>query len=94
MSRIGKLPISIPEGVQITVSDDNVVTVKGKHGELQQAFNESVTVKVEDGSVNVERASDSKTDRAMHGLYRSLIANMVKVKACQANKSPFQNMLV
>ncbi len=78
MSRIGKLPISIPEGVQITVTDDNVVTVKGKHGELQQAFNNSVSIKIEDGSLNVERASDSKTDRSMHGLYRSLIANMVQ----------------
>lgn len=78
MSRIGKLPISIPEGVQITVSNDNVVTVKGKHGELQQVLNDSVTVKIEDGSVQVERASDSKTDRAMHGLYRSLISNMVQ----------------
>lgn len=78
MSRIGKLPISIPEGVQITVSDDNVVTVKGKLGELKQAFNNSVSVKIEDGLLTVERASDSKTDRAMHGLYRSLIANMVQ----------------
>ncbi len=78
MSRIGKLPISIPEGVQITVSDDNVVTVKGKHGELQQAINDSVTINIEDGSLNVGRASDSKTDRAMHGLYRALISNMVQ----------------
>ncbi len=78
MSRIGKLPINIPEGVQVTVSDDNVVTVKGKHGELQQAMNASVSVKIEDGSVQVERASDSRTDRSMHGLYRSLISNMVQ----------------
>ena len=78
MSRIGKLPISIPEGVQVTVSDDNVVTVKGKHGELQQAVNPTVSIKIENGSINVGRASDSKTDRSMHGLYRSLISNMVQ----------------
>ena len=78
MSRIGKLPIKIPEGVQVTISDDNVITVKGKHGELTQAVHNSVNLKIEDGSINVGRASDSKTDRSMHGLYRSLISNMVQ----------------
>ena len=78
MSRIGKLPINIPEGVQVTVSDDNVVTVKGKHGELTQAMNSSVSLKIEDGKINVERTSDSKADRSMHGLYRALISNMVQ----------------
>ena len=78
MSRIGKLPISIPAGVQVTVSDDNVVTVKGKHGELHQAVKPNINVKVEDGTVHVGRASDSRTDRSMHGLYRSLISNMVE----------------
>lgn len=78
MSRIGKLPINIPEGVQVTISDDNVITVKGKHGELTQTVNSSVNLKIEDGSINVGRASDSKTDRSMHGLYRSLISNMVQ----------------
>ncbi|MCP4552244.1 MAG: 50S ribosomal protein L6 [Bacteroidetes bacterium] len=78
MSRIGKLPISIPEGVQVTVSDDNVVTVKGKLGELQQGVKPAISVKIEDGEITVERRTDSKPDRSMHGLYRSLIANMVK----------------
>lgn len=78
MSRIGKLPISIPEGVQVTMSDDNVVTVKGKLGELQQAVNTTISIKIEDGTITVERSSDSKQDRSMHGLYRSLISNMVK----------------
>lgn len=78
MSRIGKLPISIPEGVQVTMSDDNVVTVKGKLGELQQAVNTAISIKIEDRTITVERSSDSKQDRSMHGLYRSLISNMVK----------------
>jgi len=77
MSRIGKLPINIPVGVQVTVSDENVVTVKGKLGELQQAVNPAISVKIEDGSIKVGRASDSIPDRSKHGLYRSLISNMV-----------------
>lgn len=78
MSRIGKLPIIIPEGVQVTVNNDNLVTVKGKLGELQQAVNPAISIKIEDGSVHVGRASDSIQDRSMHGLYRSLISNMVR----------------
>lgn len=79
MSRIGKLPISIPEGVQVTVDEKNVVTVKGKLGELHQAVDaKAVTVKIEDGTITLERASDSKDHRAKHGLYRALIANMVE----------------
>jgi len=77
MSRIGKLPIDIPAGVDIKVAD-GVVTVKGKLGELTQPIDaEAVTVKVEDNQVIVERNSDSKPHRAKHGLYRSLINNMV-----------------
>ncbi|QYJ67256.1 50S ribosomal protein L6 [Flavobacterium litorale] len=75
MSRIGKNPVAIKDGVTVTVNED-VVTVKGKRGELSQHFAD-VTVKVEDGSVIVERASDSKDHRAKHGLYRSLINNMI-----------------
>ena len=78
MSRIGKLPITVPDGVELKVSDDNIVTVKGKLGELHQKVHPELTVKVEDGMINVERPSEQKEHRAMHGLYRSLINNMVK----------------
>ena len=75
MSRIGKNPISIPAGVTVEVSD-TVITVKGKLGQLTQDYAD-VTVKVEEGQLIVERPSDSKEHRAKHGLYRSLINNMV-----------------
>ena len=75
MSRIGNNPIAIPEGATVEVQD-NLITVKGKLGELQQEFAD-VAVKVEEGEVKVSRPSDSKTHKAKHGLYRSLIANMV-----------------
>lgn len=77
MSRIGKLPINIPAGVNVTVSPENVVTVKGPKGELTQAVNTDMTVKVEENKVVVERPSEEKKHKAMHGLYRSLINNMV-----------------
>jgi len=76
MSRIGKSPVAIPEGITVDISD-NVITVKGKLGELTQDFS-GVTVKEEEGNVLVERLSDSKDDRSKHGLYRSLINNMVE----------------
>jgi large subunit ribosomal protein L6 len=75
MSRIGKNPITIPSGVTIDVTE-TVITVKGKLGQLVQDYAD-VTVKVEDGQVVVERPSDSKDHRAKHGLYRSLINNMI-----------------
>jgi len=75
MSRIGKNPISIPAGVTVEVSE-TVITVKGKLGQLTQDYAD-VTVKVEEGQVIVERPSDSKDHRAKHGLYRSLINNMI-----------------
>ena len=78
MSRIGKLPIKLPEGVEINIADNNLVTVKGKLGELQQQFNKDMVLKVEDGSLSVERPSDSKDHRAQHGLVRSLLNNMVQ----------------
>lgn len=78
MSRIGKKAISIPEGVAITVGKDNVVTVKGKKGELKQAIDRDITVEVKDGQVVFARPTDQIRHRAMHGLYRSLIANLVK----------------
>lgn len=77
MSRIGKLPIEIPAGVTINVSDENLVTVKGKLGELSQQVDSDIEVAVEDNQVVVKRANDQKKHRAMHGLYRSLINNMV-----------------
>ncbi len=76
MSRIGKLPIQIPQGVTITVKD-NVVTVKGPKGELFQSINPNIQIAVEDGHVIVSRPDDEKDNRSMHGLYRSLIHNMV-----------------
>ena len=75
MSRIGKNPIAIPAGVTLEVKD-GVITVKGKLGELTQVFSD-VVVNVEEGQVVVERPSDSKDHRAKHGLYRSLINNMI-----------------
>ena len=77
MSRIGKLPVSIPAGINVTVSSENVVTVKGPKGELNQTVNSEMTVKVEGNEVIVSRPSDQKNHKAMHGLYRSLINNMV-----------------
>ena len=77
MSRIGRHPIAIPAGVTVTISDDNVVTVKGPKGSLEQAVNKNITVKQEAGQVVVTRPNDEKQNRAMHGLYRALIANMI-----------------
>ena len=76
MSRIGKLPIELPAGVTITVNNGEV-TVKGPKGELKQMVNPAITVPVEDGVCHVTRPDDEKENRAMHGLYRSLIHNMV-----------------
>ena len=77
MSRIGKNPVAIPAGVTVDIKD-NVITVKGKLGELTQDFDSDITVKIEDGQVLVERPSDSKDHTAKHGLYRSLINNMIE----------------
>lgn len=78
MSRIGKLPISLPAGVQVNVSDDNIVTVKGAKGTLSQQVNPDIKVTVEDGTLTLSRPDDERLHRSMHGLYRSLVANMVK----------------
>lgn len=78
MSRIGNLPITIPEGVEIKVANNNVVTVKGKQGELTEKINPDIKVKVEEGKIVLERPTDQKRHKAMHGLYRALIANMTK----------------
>jgi large subunit ribosomal protein L6 len=76
MSRIGNNPISIPDGITVTVADQTI-TVKGKLGELTQEF-DAVSIEVVDGSVSVSRPSDSKDHRAKHGLYRSLVNNMIQ----------------
>ena len=77
MSRIGNLAIQVPAGVTVTVSPENVVTVKGPKGELTQDINADITVTVEDGTIVCSRKSDSPDQRSLHGLSRSLINNMV-----------------
>ncbi len=77
MSRVGKMPIAIPAGVSVSY-DNNVITVKGPKGELKQAINPEIAVKVEDGQIAFERPSDEKQHRSMHGLYRALVNNMVQ----------------
>ncbi len=77
MSRIGKAPISLPKGVEVTISNKNLVTVKGPKGTLAQAVDPDLSVKQENGTITLERPSDAKPHRAKHGLYRALIANMV-----------------
>ena len=76
MSRIGNNPIAIPEGVTVDVKE-NIVTVKGKLGELTQSF-DTIDIKVEEGNIKVSRSSDSKEQKAKHGLYRSLMFNMIE----------------
>src|SRR5690606_31613769 len=77
MSRIGKLPITLPAGVSVAVGEDNVVTLKGPKGERTQRVSPDIKVVVENGVLTVERPTDDKEHRAMHGLYRSLLNNMV-----------------
>ena len=77
MSRIGILPIDFPAGVTIEVDKDNLVTVKGPKGELVQLVDKSITIKVEENQVNVSRSTEEKEHKSKHGLYRSLISNMV-----------------
>ena len=77
MSRIGKQPITVPAGVTVSVSDQNVVTVKGPKGTLVQDVNGDITLKQEDGVLTLTRPSDAKPHKAIHGLYRSLVHNMV-----------------
>lgn len=78
MSRIGKLPIAIPSGVEVKVSDENVVSVKGPLGELTQQIDPSIEVAVEDSNIEVKRSGESKKEKSMHGLYRSLVNNMIE----------------
>ena len=77
MSRVGKAPIALPAGVTVTVSAENVVTVKGPKGQLEQAVDSDITIAQEDGNLLVQRPSDQKRHKALHGLYRALLNNMV-----------------
>lgn len=78
MSRIGKSPITLTSGVEINVSKGNLVTVKGPKGNLTQQVDPDLTINIEDGEVTVVRPTDSKRHRSIHGLYRSLLYNMVE----------------
>ena len=78
MSRIGKQPVVVPSGVTVTVSKDNQLIVKGPKGELKQTVDRDITIEVKDGQVLFSRPTDQIRHRAMHGLYRSLVENMVK----------------
>ena len=77
MSRIGKLPITVPAGVTVNVDENNLVTVKGPKGTLSQQVNPDITLKQEGNILTLERPTDSKPHKAMHGLYRALVHNMV-----------------
>ncbi len=78
MSRIGRKPIPIPDGVQVTVDDDNTVRVKGPKGELSQWVDPIIEVEVGDGQVVLRRKAETRRAKSMHGLYRTLVANMIK----------------
>jgi ribosomal protein L6P/L9E len=75
MSRIGKLPVNLPKGVTVSISDANVVSVKGPLGELKQSVSKDLKVEVVDNTIVLERPSESKNHKSLHGLYRALLAN-------------------
>ena len=78
MSRIGRKPVDVPSGVTVSVSKDNVISVKGPKGELKETIDRDIKVEIKDNTVELLRPTDQIRHRAMHGLYRSLISNMVK----------------
>ena len=78
MSRIGKAPVSLPNGVTVSVGNDNIVTVKGPKGELKQSIDRDIKVDVTDGQINLIRPTDQIRHRALHGLSRALVSNLVK----------------
>jgi large subunit ribosomal protein L6 len=78
MSRIGRKPVSVPNGVTVSIGNDNVILVKGPKGELKQPVDRDIKVEVKDGQVTFERPTDQIRHRALHGLYRALVASMVK----------------
>ena len=77
MSRIGRMPITVPAGVTVTIADGNLVTVKGPLGTLTEKFNERMSIKLENNELIVTRPTDDKEDRSVHGLTRALLNNMV-----------------
>ena len=77
MSRIGKVPVNIPAGVEVKIDEENLVTVKGPKGELSEKISPLIAIKIEDGVLTVTRGNDLKDSRSLHGLSRSLIGNMV-----------------
>ncbi len=78
MSRIGKQAITLPKGVTVNIGNDNIVSVKGPKGELKQAIDRDISIEVKDNEISLTRATDQIRHRALHGLYRSLVANLVK----------------
>jgi large subunit ribosomal protein L6 len=78
MSRIGKAPVTVPDGVTVSVGNDNIVTVKGPKGELKQPIDRDIKVEFKDGQIDVSRPTDQIRHRALHGLSRALVANLVK----------------
>jgi len=78
MSRIGKQPIAIPAGVTVTIGNNNVITVKGPKGELKQTVDRDITLEIKDGNLLLQRPTEQIRHRAMHGLYRALLSNLVK----------------
>ena len=78
MSRIGKAPVTLPKGVELTVGENNVIRVKGPKGELFQKVDVDINIEVKDGEVVLTRPTEQKRHKALHGLYRSLVANMVE----------------
>ncbi len=77
MSRIGRMPITVPAGVEVSIGDGNVVTVKGPKGTLTKTMNPAMTITCEDGTIHVTRPNDEKLNRSLHGLTRTLLHNMV-----------------
>ena len=77
MSRVGKVPVTIPAGVDVKIDEDNLVMVKGPKGELSEQISKIITLKIEDGVLYVTRSNDEKQSRSLHGLSRTLIGNMV-----------------
>ncbi|MCB0736310.1 MAG: 50S ribosomal protein L6 [Bacteroidetes bacterium] len=78
MSRVGNSPIALPDKVELSVDKANKVTVKGPNGELVQTIDPAISIKAENGEILIERSTEQKRHKAMHGLYRSLIANMIE----------------
>ena len=77
MSRIGRAPITIPAGVEVTMAEGNVITVKGPKGTLERKLNPQISVEIENGVINVKRPDDEKQSRSLHGLNRTMISNMI-----------------